>query len=104
MFRVLKEIKQDFYNHDKRIWSPSQLEIIYNSSLDRIKFKLGEELTLNKNTEQNLLYFIDTYIKAIPLLNDLKPRLSSAVINYINTTALEEEIALFNKLRDILEK
>lgn len=105
MFRELRGIKQEFYNKDKKIWNPSQLEIIYNSSLDRIKFKLGEGLTINTNPEQNLLYFIDTYVKAIPLLNELKPRLLSTIVKYINTTSLEEdEIDLFNKLRGFLEK
>ncbi|KTD55860.1 ankyrin repeat protein [Legionella santicrucis] len=105
MLRVLREMQQEFYNKDEKIWNPTQLETIYNASLELIKFKLGDELTINTSPEQNLLYFTDVYIKAIPLLHELKPRLLSAVTNYINTASLEEsKIDLFNKLRDFLEK
>ncbi|WP_454785083.1 hypothetical protein [Legionella sp. WA2024007413] len=104
MIRVLKEMKHEFQNKEDKVWTPAQLGTIYNASLEFIKFKLGEELAQNQNKEQNLLYFIDIYVKAIPLLNDLQPRLLSALTNYINTTELtENESRRFMKLRTVLE-
>ncbi|HHF7375857.1 hypothetical protein [Legionella bozemanae] len=105
MLRVLKEMKHEFHKKDENVWDPAQLETIYNSSIELIKSKLKEELTKDTNPEQNLLYFIDIYIKATPLLNELKPELLSAVLHYKNTASLQEnEMELFNKLGDFLEQ
>ncbi|OEH48028.1 hypothetical protein lpari_00965 [Legionella parisiensis] len=105
MLRVLKEMKHEFHKKDENVWEPAQLETIYNSSLELIQFKLKEELTKNINPEQTLLYFIDIYIKAAPLLNELKPRLLSAVLDYKNTSSLQEnELEQFDKLCGFLEQ
>ncbi|WP_454780356.1 hypothetical protein [Legionella sp. WA2022007384] len=105
MLRVLKEMKHEFHKKDEQIWEPAQLEMIYNSSLELVKLRLKEELAKNTSPEQNLLYFIDTYIKSTPLLNELKPQLLSALLNYKNTTSLEEnETEILHKLYDFLEQ
>ncbi|KTD73962.1 hypothetical protein [Legionella tucsonensis] len=105
MLGVLKEMKREFHKKDEGVWEPAQLEMIYNSSLELLKSKLKEELTKNTNPEQSLLYFIDIYIKALPLLNELKPQLLSAVLDYKSSTSLQEkEIELFNKLGDFFEQ
>ncbi|WP_182393073.1 hypothetical protein [Legionella sp. PC997] len=103
MIRVLKEMKHEFQNKEDKVWTPAQLGTIYNASLEFIKFKLGEELVQNQNKEQNLLHFIDIYVKAIPLLNDIQNQVLSAVSNYINTTPLtENESKWFMMLRTVL--
>lgn len=94
MIRILKALEGNYSSKGEQgelIWNPSQLRPIYNSSLAMIKSELKKELSKTEEVEQNIVRALDLYIKASPLLYELRSELQSAVISYEKSIVQEDD-------------